>query len=54
VFIVTYGFPPQTNLNVVHSHEHKEVGLFAIGDIPSLNMPQGYRNSVLNWAKQVL
>ncbi len=46
VFISTYrcrllgGFVPSV------SHEHKEIGLFAPGELP-VNLPSGYRDSIV-------
>ena len=52
VFIVTFGCPPQTGATVTHSPEHKAVGLFTLGEVASLNMPGGYKNSIIHWASR--
>lgn len=48
VFIVTYLCEKLIiNTEILKiSHEHKELGLFSIDEIDSLNMPQGYKNSI--------
>jgi 8-oxo-dGTP pyrophosphatase MutT (NUDIX family) len=49
VFIVTYGCFPETGAEPVLSHEHEEVGLFGVGEIGGLPMPDGYRRSITAW-----
>jgi 8-oxo-dGTP pyrophosphatase MutT (NUDIX family) len=49
VFIVTYGCFPADNPEPVLSHEHKEIGLFAEDEVPTLVMPDGYKRSVATW-----
>jgi hypothetical protein len=34
---------------LVLSHEHKEIGLFAKHEIAELNMPDGYQHSIMTW-----
>ncbi len=51
VFIVTYGCYPEPFSKVSRSPEHKEVGLFLVEEIQSLNMPLGYKNSIHRWLK---
>ncbi|MFE3191594.1 NUDIX domain-containing protein [Nocardia sp. NPDC059240] len=53
VFIVTYGCYPDTDAEPVLSHEHKEVGLFAEDEIAGLNMPDGYKRSIMTWFAQL-
>jgi 8-oxo-dGTP pyrophosphatase MutT (NUDIX family) len=53
VLIVTYGCPPQSGAKVTHSPEHKAVGQFPLAEIASLNMPQGYKDSIINWARRL-
>lgn len=53
VFIVTYGCYPDTDAEPVLSHEHKEVGLFAENEIAGLNMPDGYKRSIMTWFAQL-
>lgn len=52
VFISTFGCPPQHGAKVTHSPEHKAVELFPLDKVPSLNMPQGYKDSIAHWAKK--
>lgn len=53
VFIVTYGCYPATEAEPVLSHEHKEIGLFGEGQIAELNMPDGYKRSIVTWFAQL-
>ncbi len=53
VFIVTYGCYPQTDLDPVLSHEHKEIGLFTAAETAHLNMPDGYRRSIATWRAEL-
>lgn len=48
VLIITYACHSAARIDdVKYSHEHKELGLFDIDEIAGLNMPQGYKNSIL-------
>jgi 8-oxo-dGTP pyrophosphatase MutT (NUDIX family) len=49
VFIVTYGCHPESDIEPVLSHEHKEVGLFTEQEAADLRMPDGYRRSIASW-----
>jgi ADP-ribose pyrophosphatase YjhB (NUDIX family) len=49
VFIVTYGCYGDGTNEPVLSHEHKEIGLFAEHEVPTLNMPEGYKRSIAAW-----
>ena len=49
VLIVTYGCQLETDDPPVVSHEHKEAGLFSAAEVPGLNMPDGYKQSVTEW-----
>ncbi len=52
VFIVTYGCwlgPGQETVDPVVSHEHGRVGLFTLGEVAALTMPQGYKDSIAAW-----
>jgi 8-oxo-dGTP pyrophosphatase MutT (NUDIX family) len=49
VFIVTYGCHPESDIEPMLSHEHKEIGLFAEHQIAELRMPDGYRRSIASW-----
>ena len=49
VLIVTYGCRLLRDGDIRISHEHKQVGLFASGEIDALPMPEGYRRSIRAW-----
>lgn len=50
VVIITYGCEMlEPGLEPVLSHEHKQIGLFAAGEVPDLNMPDGYKQSIAAW-----
>lgn len=49
VFIVTYGCYGDDDQEPVISHEHKEIGQLTEDQIPGLNMPDGYKRSILAW-----
>ncbi|MGO1056959.1 NUDIX hydrolase [Crossiella sp. CA198] len=49
VFIVTYGCYPDDDAAPVLSHEHKEIGMFAELEVADLNMPAGYKRSIVTW-----
>lgn len=49
VVIVTYGCRYAGGGSVTMSHEHKAVGLFPVGEIAGLPMPEGYRRSIRHW-----
>lgn len=52
VLIVTYGChlqPGQETTDPVLSHEHGQVGLFTLDEVPGLTMPQGYEDSIAAW-----
>ncbi|RZS37078.1 ADP-ribose pyrophosphatase YjhB (NUDIX family) [Herbihabitans rhizosphaerae] len=49
VFIATYGCYPIGHTNPVLSHEHKEIALFSENEVPTLNMPDGYKRSIASW-----
>ena len=50
VVIVTFGCRT-ADAGVVLSDEHKAVGLFEVGEIEALNMPEGYRRSIREWRR---
>ena len=50
VLIVTYGCFPEPFSAVTHSPEHKAVGLFALQEVQTLHMPEGYKRSIHAWA----
>ncbi|MFG2004323.1 hypothetical protein ACGFNU_34700 [Spirillospora sp. NPDC048911] len=48
--IVTYGCTVMTpDIAPVLSHEHKQLGLFALSEVPDLHMPDGYKQSIAAW-----
>src|SRR6266487_2912755 len=49
VLILTYGCSPTPFSQVTHSPEHKAVGLFSPEEVPSLRMPEGYKQSIQTW-----
>ncbi|MCO6007971.1 NUDIX domain-containing protein [Actinoallomurus purpureus] len=52
VLIVTYGCRLDTDRPPVLSHEHKELGLFTDAEVPTLNMPDGYKHSIADWYRR--
>jgi 8-oxo-dGTP pyrophosphatase MutT (NUDIX family)/GNAT superfamily N-acetyltransferase len=50
VLIVTYGVRRADDRELQASHEHKRLGLFAVGELEGLPMPEGYRRSIRDWA----
>jgi len=49
VLIVTYGCQRTVRGPISISHEHKAVGMFGLGEIEGLNMPEGYKHSIRNY-----
>jgi len=49
VLILTYGCSTTPFSEIMHSPEHKAVGLFPPEEIPSLRMPEGYKKSIRTW-----
>jgi 8-oxo-dGTP pyrophosphatase MutT (NUDIX family) len=49
VVIVTYGCHLADDRPPTVSAEHKQARLFAFADVPDLNMPNGYKRSVVDW-----
>lgn len=49
VVIVTYGCHFAGDRPPVVSSEHKQARLFGLADVPGLNMPTGYKRSVIDW-----
>lgn len=49
VLIVTYGCHVLTDDAPIVSNEHKEARLFTEAEVPGLNMPQGYKDSIATW-----
>ena len=52
VFIATYGCYPESEIDPVLSHEHKEIGLFTEAEVVDLRMPDGYKRSIESWLRQ--
>lgn len=54
VFIATYAclVTEHTAEQLQISHEHKEVGLFSLEAALALNMPDGYKRSLINYTTQ--
>ncbi|MGH3903988.1 MAG: NUDIX hydrolase [Pseudonocardiaceae bacterium] len=53
VFVVAYGCYFSGGADPVLSSEHKEIGLFAEQEVPSLVMPEGYRRSIAMWFERL-
>jgi 8-oxo-dGTP pyrophosphatase MutT (NUDIX family) len=53
VFVVTYGCHPTKVVTPVLSDEHRDVALFAEGEVASLDMPAGYKRSIAGWFGQL-
>ncbi|MFC5253430.1 NUDIX hydrolase [Streptomyces nigrescens] len=50
VLIVTYGCTLLTpDRTPVVSHEHKQLEMFAAGEVAGLNMPDGYKQAIAGW-----
>ncbi len=52
VVIVTYACAPLSGVVPRLSHEHKALGLFAPDQIPTLNMPDGYKRSLAAYGRR--
>ena len=56
VLIVTYGCVVPLGVDesqLAISHEHKELGCFPVDFVGDLNMPDGYRRSILAWQRRM-
>lgn len=53
VLIVTYGCTEVYSNALKVSHEHKEARWFAFEEIPTLNMPKGYKDSIEKWVNRL-
>jgi ADP-ribose pyrophosphatase YjhB (NUDIX family) len=53
VVIVTYGCTTTATTQPVVSHEHSEIALVPLNDLDGLRLPDGYRQSIASWAKQL-
>ena len=50
VLIITYACLPLDLLScMVCSHEHKQLKVFPVSELPLLNMPEGYKRSISTW-----
>ena len=49
VLIVTYAVRRVDRLEFRLSREHRKFGVFAIGELSGLAMPEGYRSSIRAW-----
>lgn len=52
VLIVTGCYPAPFS-TLMHSPEHKAVGLFTLQEVPALPMPAGYKQSIHAWAARL-
>ncbi len=52
VLILTYGCTELRENDAVLSNEHQRVAWFAIDDLDSLHMPDGYKTSIRQWASE--
>jgi 8-oxo-dGTP pyrophosphatase MutT (NUDIX family) len=52
VLIVTYGVRRSSERAMRVSSEHRRFGLFGLGELAGLPMPEGYRRSIRAWAAQ--
>lgn len=52
VLIVTYGVRRADQRAMRVSDEHRRLGLFGLGELDGLPMPEGYRSSIRAWAAQ--
>jgi len=50
VLIVTYACLPLDSFSrLVCSHEHKQLKVFPVSEVPLLHMPEGYKRSIAHW-----
>jgi hypothetical protein len=49
---VTYGLGRADQRAMRVSDEHRRFGLFGLGELDGLPMPEGYRRSIRVWAAQ--
>lgn len=50
VLVVAYGCSESSPTDAVLSDEHKELRWFALAEVDSLNLPEGYQRSIRSWA----
>jgi 8-oxo-dGTP pyrophosphatase MutT (NUDIX family) len=51
VLVVTYGCHETVEVEAVLSHEHKQLGWFALSEVAALLMPEGYKTSIRSWSE---
>lgn len=49
VLVVTYGCTERVDRTAVLSDEHSHLEWIALGDVPALHMPDGYKRSIALW-----
>ena len=53
VLIVTYGCTVLTpDRPPAVSHEHKQLGMFTVDEVSSLNLPDGYKRAITSWYRR--
>ncbi|MCD9877885.1 hypothetical protein LJ657_30530 [Streptomyces sp. NR30] len=53
VLIVPYGCTVLTpDRPPTLSHEHKQLGVFPVGEVPGLNLPDGYKQAITAWYRR--
>jgi 8-oxo-dGTP pyrophosphatase MutT (NUDIX family) len=51
VLIVTYGCRVMVSTDQLVSPEGRELAVFPLSDVPALNMPDGYKQSIQTWSE---
>jgi mutator protein MutT len=54
VLILTYGCTENAESAAVLSDEHQRLAWFALDDVDSLDMPEGYKESIERWATDTI
>lgn len=52
VLVVTYGCVERVERAAVLSDEHSQLAWIPLGDVGALNMPDGYKRSIVRWAER--
>jgi 8-oxo-dGTP pyrophosphatase MutT (NUDIX family) len=52
VLVLTYGCTERVTRDAVLSGEHTRLEWIALGDVPGLRMPDGYKSSIARWAQR--
>lgn len=52
VLILTYGCFADDLSGMACSEEHTEVGLFELDELDDIDLPEGYRSSILAWHRR--